>query len=1084
MSKPSRPPPKVFASPRKKSEMQRGPEARGVARSKSIKAKLRKALAPYLTSTYLQSEIVKHFTKEFLAAHPPPENEDDLPAYVEQHLSELTRVTERWTGCVMRALDPLAHELEVDVKLEQPVTSPVGAVKESVRMKSPRGPSVGGSRLEISSEPPSGEGDCEEGPYPHEEDLDAPPRPEGGLTPSQIFGAVHLVSDVKVWQQILAAQRAEERRQHAIAELHLHHAARIIQRSWRNFVTQKKEDQARLDALVSPDVQAMLSAAAYKAMRDARNKLAVMKLRRSISRKYKGFGSTTPRDLDPIVRTPAPITPAATSSSTAQPSLPSLPYTARKQQRHGNQDSTANSRLGGRGRSDSGESAGAGGGGGKDTGSSAGARSFAARSAHIITRLVSMKDLQMGDTGQQQRGGGGGGGAEDGSGGDGAGEAESSRLRGSGAGVGGSGVRGGGQGEQQQQGRQSRGQLPEGEEEGEDDDDGEGLMLLEEEEEEEEEDSECASGSELDEGETAEAAMEEAEEVVQVAAKLAKAFMGAEDSDDDSDEDNDEDGDGAALGFRSKTPMGDEALAALTAVEAAAAAVAAGGDVDGKAAAAARMAALMSASGIRAVGEGVTALPGSGSALGSGSNGGPQARVHRGRSMVKDASMLRQMIAGALAAAAAPVLGRNGALAVAQMGLGDLLQLPGAKGLLPKAAAALASSRPAAAASGGKLAAVGRGVNQPLQPAQASDVKLAGPQPTHTGGGKAVSGGFGDLGRRGSDGGISHPAMSSQRTGPGAPSRKTISGDVLDAASLVNFNSSISAVLGNPHRPPPPRIAPLHGSSGGGPVTLPAVHANGGDFVFEAGGGGDAAAGWRISPANLPGGGGGGGGPRGSPTGVSAAAAAARATQPWTSARRHAHPPGAHTMVSSLPDPRSPNKDGGGKPRELNWLLPPINRGGPAGPPGGAAAAAAVTAQAAAHSLAAAATAVAVHGGAAGNLVPRVPSDSSMQRLLLVQGVGTSSFNSGGGGGGGGVVAGGPGAMAAAAAAAAVGRARAGAGAMGSSLDSSLQQIRQQPGGQVWFDELLSLVTPPRSVEHMIPPGVGEVTKTLLKNNA
>lgn len=43
------------------------------------------------------------------------------------------------------------------------------------------------------------------------------------------MSAVHLVSDIKVWEEILAAKKAEERRQHAIAELHLHHAARIIQ---------------------------------------------------------------------------------------------------------------------------------------------------------------------------------------------------------------------------------------------------------------------------------------------------------------------------------------------------------------------------------------------------------------------------------------------------------------------------------------------------------------------------------------------------------------------------------------------------------------------------------------------------------------------------------------------------------------------------------------------------------------------------------------------------------------------------------------------------------------------------------------
>ncbi len=32
-----------------------------------------------------------------------------------------------------------------------------------------------------------------------------------------------------MWEEILAARAAEERRQHSIASLHLHHAARIIQ---------------------------------------------------------------------------------------------------------------------------------------------------------------------------------------------------------------------------------------------------------------------------------------------------------------------------------------------------------------------------------------------------------------------------------------------------------------------------------------------------------------------------------------------------------------------------------------------------------------------------------------------------------------------------------------------------------------------------------------------------------------------------------------------------------------------------------------------------------------------------------------
>lgn len=43
-----------------------------------------------------------------------------------------------------------------------------------------------------------------------------------------------------------------------------------------------------------PPVQAMLSAAAYKAMRDARNKLQLTRLRKSLSRRARvgGFGSS------------------------------------------------------------------------------------------------------------------------------------------------------------------------------------------------------------------------------------------------------------------------------------------------------------------------------------------------------------------------------------------------------------------------------------------------------------------------------------------------------------------------------------------------------------------------------------------------------------------------------------------------------------------------------------------------------------------------------------------------------------------------------------------------------------------------
>lgn len=47
-----------------------------------------------------------------------------------------------------------------------------------------------------------------------------------------------------------------------------------------------------MDTKWFPDAQVMLSAAAYKAMRDARNKLELMRLRKSLSRRAKGFGST------------------------------------------------------------------------------------------------------------------------------------------------------------------------------------------------------------------------------------------------------------------------------------------------------------------------------------------------------------------------------------------------------------------------------------------------------------------------------------------------------------------------------------------------------------------------------------------------------------------------------------------------------------------------------------------------------------------------------------------------------------------------------------------------------------------------
>jgi hypothetical protein len=73
MSKPARAPPKVFvfASPKKGKKT----DSRAVGRNHPIKAKLRKALAPYLASSYLQGEMAKRFTKEYLATHGMPDSE-------------------------------------------------------------------------------------------------------------------------------------------------------------------------------------------------------------------------------------------------------------------------------------------------------------------------------------------------------------------------------------------------------------------------------------------------------------------------------------------------------------------------------------------------------------------------------------------------------------------------------------------------------------------------------------------------------------------------------------------------------------------------------------------------------------------------------------------------------------------------------------------------------------------------------------------------------------------------------------------------------------------------------------------------
>ncbi|GLI67017.1 hypothetical protein VaNZ11_011113, partial [Volvox africanus] len=1078
MSKPSRPPPKVFASPRKRSEAQveRRPEAHAMPRSQSVKAKLRKALAPYLTSTYLQGEMAKHFTKEYLAAHPPPQNEDELPLYVQQHLSELNRVTENWKGCVGRALDPMMHEWEVDERLQ------LMRAREEGRL---RAPAPSGQLDGVDRRLQGGEDDdIEDLDLDPDVDSGTLPAIEGGLTSTQIFGAVHLVSDVKVWQQILAAQKAEERRQHAIAELHIHHAARIIQRSWRDFINQKKEEKARLDALVSPDVQAMLSAAAYKAMRDARNKLAVQKLRKSLSRRFRGFGSTMPRDLDPIVRPPgsAQLPSPPLSPRRKRGSLGSNPTTDRPEGVDGAEGAGASrSASPAHARSLS-----------RSSTSDSRYKSFAARSARIITRLVSMKDLVVDD---RSRGGGregarADGGSRvgevagtDGSTGDGQsglvlqpprrsrvpnvalprrrpssdvgqegvngdvpGPPRRSRLssmalankRPSADGAKGTGdQQGNGEGggasapNQQRRYRYARGankkQSSPGasgvEVEGRkpdksgdwavhngglgDADVEEGYQDKDEGaedefgvDEEEDSDSVCASGSELDEGEAAEAAMAEAEEVVEVAAELAKAFLGAGLAGDDSEEASDLD-DGAG-GFGPH--IGDVALEALSVMEAAAT-----GGVGGKMG-------LLEPSQLQAEGE-------SGQE-GATLSGRVAPRVHRGRSMTENTAELRCLIAGALAAAASPLLGRKNALAVAQMGFGELLQLPGAKTLLPKAAAAAAAARDTRSSSQGQTAEVplasfgrgggGGGGRGPLE-IRAAALPTSGLPVS----GRAVGG------RR--------PHASDSGAVPAGPMVPAATATVAAAAAvtqnkagLASARKSVTGETSDGSAPfISPRQQPGRPSQTGGAVTLPAVHPGPtssltGDVVLESS---ETFAAIRrysqpsVSVGTATGNGSGGGIPYGthsptsSPTGISAAAAAARATQPWASPRRIRHPPGAHTISSSLPDPRVGATQTSG-PREPTWLLPPINRSstGPAVLGGGVTAAL----------------------GAA-NVVARVPSDPNLQRQVHLQhGV------AGGGGGGGGVhMGGGPGAMAAMAAAAAVGRAR--ASAVSSSLDSSLQ---------------------------------------------
>ncbi|GLC34220.1 hypothetical protein PLESTM_000171100 [Pleodorina starrii] len=721
----SKPHPKVFVFASPKKRQGKPPEPRQPISKQAIKAKLRKALAPYLTSSYLQGEMAKRFTKEYMAAHPPPQNEDELPAYLQDHMAELNRVTERWGGCVARALDPLTHEMAVEGRLQR-----LRAREEGLSVEPP--PPGGlpfATRRQGDGPPDSDDEDVDwEGARP----------PDDRLTSAQVFGAVHLVSDVKVWQQILAAQRAEERRQHAIAELHMNHAAKIIQRSWHSFITRKKEEQARLDALVSPDVQAMLSAAAYKAMRDARNKLAVLKLRKSLSRKARGFGSTAPRDLEPIPRQagpqsgPQPMSPARRGRegrSTAPGARRSLGV-------DGATSSEADGDGGGRSRSSSPSR--------PRNGAVAKLQSFAARSARIVTRLVSIKEPydEEGTAAAEDGGvaGGAGGGRRQpahrsrgargrggaprrkrpsgAAGGDGAEAADGGGEGGGGEGGAAAGAAAAGSGEEDG----SEWDEDEGDEdEGDDDEDDEfGL-------EEGDVDSHSGSGSDVEENEeeSAEAAMAEAEEVVQVAAELAKAFMGPAggggggdgDGDDsshgsgsecDDDDVGDNDGEGVI------EQMGDEALRVLTSVELAAAAAT---DGDGGKAAVmplappplrTAVAAAAAAAADGANGADAAAAAARRAAAAAAATVGP----HRGQSLTltEDAAVIRQLIAGALAAAASPVLGRKKALAMAQMGLGELLQLPGAKGLLPKAAAEAARRRPPRGHRNEPMAATGRAV--------------------------------------------------------------------------------------------------------------------------------------------------------------------------------------------------------------------------------------------------------------------------------------------------------------------------------------------------------------------------------------
>ncbi|KXZ53774.1 hypothetical protein GPECTOR_6g692 [Gonium pectorale] len=560
----------------------------------------------------------------------------------------------------------------------------------------------------------------------------AGPTKPAGLSGDQLEGAVHLVSDVTVWKEILAAREAEERRQHAIAELHLHHAARIIQRSWRTFVRRRRDEKARLDALVSPDVQALLSAAAYKAMRDARNKLALDKFRRSLSRRARGFGSTMPRDIVPLPRT-AP----SRKNLRSQPNAVPMGRHSLDADSHGSgRPSTDSSRAAhGVGSGASGKSSRAGTGtgyvqvadnggtnaasGGADSGAAGGVeggegrsnltsrnesglgkvRSFVAKSAEIIKKLVSFRDPraeaeaaaaaaaeeeeeeeEKGEKDEKEME-----------------EEEEAEKAGADRGVRGAA-------------NAKREAAKEGHGEAADEDAGEsgtaeGPYADAEEDEgaDEGDDDSLASGDDPGDegddadggGESVEDAMAEAEAVVELAAELAEAILGglsAVAADDGEGEGESYAADGADAGERT----GGAASRAAPADKAAAGAE----ELEGSERLADDADAAAGTAAADGDGSSVPALPplrSSGTALSptrelAGSAGRGSQAPGRSLRLSEESAIMRQVIAGALAAAAAPVLGRSGALAVAELGLGAPLEAKSAKGSPRSAAARLRPS--------------------------------------------------------------------------------------------------------------------------------------------------------------------------------------------------------------------------------------------------------------------------------------------------------------------------------------------------------------------------------------------------------